>query len=135
MANPLFDCSAITNSYYGWNIHQLQNHVSIIANFTSHFHSMNVVITFLVSTSSNVSVPTSLQYFAFNLNGSFLQSDQNNMPTNLPEGPYHYDFTLSSDDHEMFNGVVIDIFPNATFQWVAIGRIIFCTAANEGLLL
>ena len=58
-------------------------------------------------------------------------NSEDSPPTDLPEGPYQYNFTLSRD--MMFSGVVITITPNTTFQWVAINRIIFCAAATEGL--
>ena len=126
--NPLFDCNVNHNSYYGWNT---QQSFSMVTNFTSHFQSMDVLVTFLISTSNNVSIPTSLQYFVYNLNAPGLPL-QDYLPTNLPEGSYQYKFTLSVD--VMFSDVVIIIIPNNTFQWVAIDRIIFCAAANEGLL-
>lgn len=123
--NPLFDCSVDYNSYYGWST---QNPFSMVTNFTSHFQSMDVLITFLISTSDNVSVPTSLQYF-LNAPGFPLQD---NVPTSLPEGSYQYSFTLYAN--VMFSDVAITITPNTTFQWVVIDQIIFCAAANEGLL-
>ena len=94
---------------------------------------MNVLVTFLISNSNNVSVPASLQYTLLNQNGVILQSaaGQDYLSTNLPEGPYQHNFTLSSD--VMFNRVLISKFPNTSFQWVAIGRIIFCAAAIQGI--
>ena len=114
--NPLFDCS--TSNYYRWN-----SGVSLSMNFTSHFNSLNVLMTFLVT---NASVPTSLQYFPFGLSLSV----QDNLPTSLPKEPYHYNFTLSPGI--LFNGVVIKIILNNTWQWIAIGKIILCAATTEG---
>ena len=129
--NPLFDCSASNNSYYGWNI----NLVSVIINFSSHFQSMNILVTFLISTSSNVSAPSLLQYAPFVAQGDspvfVAPTSRDNPPNDLPEGPYQHNFRLSLD--VMFTGVIITITPNTTFQWVAINRIIFCAAATEGL--
>ena len=127
--NPLFDCSKNNNSYYGW---ETQNpSFSMSVNFINHFQSINVLVIFLISNSNNVSVPASLQYTLLNQNGLILQSGQDYLSTNLPEGPYQHNFTLSSD--VMFNGVLISIFPNTSFQWVAIGRIIFCAAVIQGM--
>ena len=91
-------------------------------------------MTFLISTSSNVSAPSSVLYAPFvdqGENFTFVEPSIYSPPTNLPEGPYQHNFTLSRNT--TFNGVVINIIPNPTFQWVAINRIIFCAAATEGL--
>ena len=136
--NPLFDCSASNNSYYGWDGSQLQTDpisVSLSANFSNHFQSMNILVTFLISTSSNVSAPSSIQYEPFQSESKIVRfvqpTSRANLSTDLPEGPYQHNFTFSRDI--MFNGVAITITPNTTFQWVAINRIIFCAAATEGL--
>ena len=131
--NPMFDCRANNSIYYGWNFNanQLQNPISMIASFARHFQSMNVSIKFLVSTSIGLSVPTVLQYSVI-LNETFVSpSVWDYLPVNLSEGAYQHNFVLSPG--EMFDGVVINIIPNTTFQWVAINKIIFCNAANEGL--
>ena len=135
--NPLFDCSASNNSYYGWNGSQLQASISIITNFSNHFQSMNILVTFLISTSSNVLAPSSIEYAPFrsrqNVYIDYLESktSRDSPPTNLPEGPYQHNFTLSRNT--TFNGVDITITPNTTFRWVAINRMIFCAAVTEGL--
>ena len=115
--NPLFDCNASNNSYYEWD-----SVLSVLITFGKFFHSMNILVTFLISTSSNVSAPASLQYAAFDQNGT--TDPIIPLLTNLPEGPYQHNYTLSPD--EMFNGVLITITPSNTSQWVAINRIIFC---------
>ena len=53
--NPLFDCSASNNSYYGWD-----QDIRASIDFGGFFHSMNILVTFLISTSSNISTPASL---------------------------------------------------------------------------
>ena len=88
---------------------------------------MNILVTFLISTSSNVSAPASLQYAAFGQNGMIPGDPVIPLPINLSEGSYQHNYTLSSD--VMFDAVVITVTPNTTFQWVAINRIIFCPAA------
>ena len=125
--NPLFDCSASNNSYYGWD-----RVLTASVEFGRLFHSMNILVTFLISTSSNISAPVSLQYAAFGQNRMIATDPIIPLPINLPEGPYQHNYTLSSD--VMFNGVVITVTPNTTFQWVAINRIIFCptAATTEG---
>ena len=127
--------SASNNSYYGWDGNQLQASFSIITNFSNHFQSMKILVTFLISTSSNVSAPSLIQYAPFVAEGesvTFVESiSRDSPPTNLPEGPYQHNFTLSRNT--TFHGVSIIITPNTTFQWVAINRIIFCAAATEGL--
>ena len=130
--NPLFDCSGNSNSYYGWDSNQLQKSVSVVTYFASHFQSMNVSITFLISTSSKISVPTALHH-SVTLNEMLVPSSSiwDYLPANLPEGTYQYNFALSPG--VMFDGVVITITSNTTFQWVAISKIVFCGAANEGL--
>lgn len=88
----------------------------------------------LMSTPSNVSVPAALQY-SLTVDERLivsLASNQVNLPTDLPEGPCLHNFTLSSGGY-MFNGVIITVTSNAAFQWVAIGRIIFCATVIEGL--
>ena len=120
--NPLFDCSTSNNSYYGWD-----RVLTASIDFGRFFHSMNILVTFLISTSSNVSVPASLQYAAFDQYGMIPVDPVIPLPINLPEGPYQHNYTLSSD--VMFDGVVITVTPNTTFQWVAINRIVFCPAA------
>ena len=97
---------------------------------------MNILVTFLISTSSNVSAPSVIQYRPLVAQGEFsvtfvAPTSRDSPPTNLPEGSYQHNFTLSSNT--TFNGVVITITPNTTFRWVAINRIIFCAAATEGL--
>ena len=133
--NPLFDCSASNNSYYGWGCSQSQEPVGLVANFSNRFQAMNILVTFLISTSSNVSAPSLIQYSPFvdqDENFSFVSpTSEDSPPTNLPEGHYQYNFTLSSD--MMLNGVIITITPSNTSQWVALNRIIFCAAATEGL--
>lgn len=126
--NPLFDCSANNNSYYGWNT----SSISMIASFSSLFQSMNVIVIYLMSSSSNASVPTLLQYLTSRdgMDESFRFS-QDNLPTNLPEGPYRRNFTLSPGT--LFNDILITIFHNNPFEWVAISRIIFCAATSEGI--
>ena len=128
--NPLFDCSASNNSYYGW-VGSQSNLISVSAEFSNHFQSMNILVTFLISTSSSVSAPSLLRYVPFQSQASVSSTSTDSLPTNLPEGRYQHNFTVSSD--MMFNGVVIAMTPNTTFQWVAINRIIFCAAATEGL--
>ena len=124
--NPLFDCSASDNSYYGWNGDELE-HFSfpILMYFTSKFSSMNVLVTFLIN---NVSAPASLRYTALLNNQTQFSSPVINVPDNLPEGSSQHNYTLTSD--VMFNGVIIIVTPNTTFQWVAINRIIFCPAVE-----
>ena len=97
---------------------------------------MNILVIFLISASSNVSVPTLLQYTAFQNHGGFIEllppsQDSPPIDHDLSEGPYQYNFTLSPD--VMFNGMIMSITSNTTSQWVAINRIIFCAAATEGL--
>ena len=132
---PLFDCSADNNGYYGWE-RLLNPSFSIAVNFTSYIQSLKVLVTFLMSTSSNISAPTSIQHL-ITLDERLIVSlpaNQVDLPTNLPDDePYQHNFTLSSGGYT-FNGVVISITPNPTFQWVAIGRIIFCTQISKGLL-
>ena len=125
--NPLFDCSASNNSYYGWD-----RDASMSLSFESHYQSMNILVTFLVSTSSNVSAPMSLQYATFDNSQNYdLPADPViHLPTNLPEGPYQHSYSLSSS--VMFNEIVITITRNTTFQWVAINRIILCPVTTEG---
>ena len=134
--NPLFDCSASNNGYYGWDSrNQSRFLISVVTSFLNYFHSMNILVTFLISTSSNVSAPSSIWYVPFldqGENFTFVEpTSRDSPPTNLPEGPYQHNFTLSSNT--TFNGVAITITPNTTFRWVAINRIIFCAAATEGL--
>ena len=91
---------------------------------------MNILVTFLISTSSNVSAPSIIRYSAVQNQITF--SPFKDYPlTNLPEGPYQHNLMVSSD--MMFNRVGIIITPNTTSHWVAINRIIFCAAATEGL--
>ena len=137
--NPLFDCSASNNSYYGWDSSQAST-VALRADFSHHFQSVNILMTFLVSTSSNVSAPSILQYAPSQSSDPFASATTDNLATNLPEGPYQHNRTLSSDmlsffssNSTMFNAVVIWITPDFSSQWVAINRIIFCAAATEGL--
>ena len=85
---------------------------------------------FLVSTASNVSVPTEIVYAGY-LSSQFVSQVSDYPPANLPEGPYQHNYTLSPGGE--FNQVIFNIYPNTTFQWVAINRIIFCPAATEGL--
>ena len=104
--------------------------ISIALIFSSHYQSINMLVTFLISTSSNVSAPMSLQYGAFD-DGQMLPADQIiHLPTNLPEGPYQHSYTLSPA--VMFNEIVITISRNTTFQWVAINRIILCPVTTDG---
>ena len=95
--NPLFDCSASNNSYYGWDD---RYSISVVTNFSNHFQSMNILVTFLISTSSNVSAPSLIQYRPFEPLGDsirFVASTSDDSPTtNLPEGPYQHNFALSS---------------------------------------
>lgn len=87
-------------------------------------------ITFLVSTSSNVAAPAIL-HCLLTLNGiSVSSSIQGYLPANLPEGTYQHDLKLSSDIK--FNGVVVAITPNTSFQWVAISNIVFCGESTRG---
>ena len=132
--NPLFDCNTNNNSYYGWND---TFGVIMTASFASLFQSMNVRIIFLMSTSNNASVPASLSYITsrdgMNNNGSFNIDD---LPTDLPEGPYQHNFTLLPGDGMMFNQIFISIVTaNNPFELVAIGRIIFCAATIEGIIV
>ena len=123
--NPLFDCSASNNSYYGWD-----SDVRASLTFPNHYQSMNILVTFLISTSSNVSVPISVQYAAFD-DGQNLPADPEiSLPANLPDGSYQDNYTLSPG--MMFDQLVITITPNTTFRWVAINRIILCPVATEG---
>ena len=126
--NPLFDCSASNNSYYGWTDQQFS--VSVTFAQSDHFQSIKVSVVFLVSTASNVSVPTEILYSGY-LSGRLVSQVSDYPPANLPERPYQYNYTLSPGGE--FNQVVITIYPNTTFQWVAINRIIFCPATIEGL--
>ena len=130
--NPLFDCSASNNSYYGWDN---RYSISVTVDFLNHFQSMNILVTFLISTSSNVSAPSLLQYAPFVAQGEYATpvgpTSRDSPPTDLPEGPYQHNFTLSRNT--TFHGVLIIITPNTTFQWVAINGIIFCAAATKGL--
>ena len=132
--NPLFDCSASNNSYYGWAIDQSVSNelfsVSVTFNTDHPFQSIKVSVIFLVSTASSVSVPTEIVYAGF-LSSQFVSQVSDYPPANLPEGPYQYNYTLSPGGE--LNQVIIDIYPNTTFQWVAINRIIFCPATTEGL--
>ena len=128
--NPLFDCSASNNSYYGWDGSQPKP-ISVSVEFSNHFQSMNILVTFLISASGDVSAPSSIQYALFQNQTAVSLTSTDYPSTNLPEGPYQHSLTVSSDN--MFNGMVITITPNTTFQWVAINRIIFCAAATEGL--
>ena len=128
--NPLFDCSAGNNSYYGWTDQQF----SVSATFKDvSFQSIDVSVIFLVSTASNVSVPTELLYTGFLSGQQFVSEIKDNPPANLPEGPYQHNSTLSPERE--FNQVVITMYRNTTFQWVAINRIIFCPVTTEGLSL
>ena len=135
--NPLFDCSASgNNSYYGWDHSQSQDPIALFANFSNHFQSLNILMIFLISISSNVSAPSLIQYRPFQTVDEYTArfvapTSEDSPPTNLQEGPYQHNFTLSPD--VMFNGGVITIIPSNTSQWVAINRIIFCAAATEGL--
>ena len=98
--------------------------------FSNHFQSMNILVTFLISTSSNVSAPMSLWYGAFD-NGQGLPADPViHLPTNLPEGSYQHNYTLSPG--VMFDQLVITVTRITTFQWVAINRIILCPVTTEG---
>ena len=91
---------------------------------------MTILVTFLISTSSNVSAPMSLQYGALD-DGQGSSADQIiYLPTNLPEGPYQHSYTLSRG--VMFNDIIITITRNATIQWMAINRIILCPVTTEG---
>ena len=98
---------------------------------------MNILVTFLISTSSNVSAPSLIQYRPFQSQSKSIRlvapESKDSPPTNLPEGPYQHIYTLTVSSDMMFNGVDIIITPNTTFQRVAINRIIFCAAATEGL--
>ena len=133
--NPLFNCSASNNSYYGWTDQQLSVSSTFVQDhyfqLRKNFSEINVSVIFLISTASNVSVPTELQYSVF-LDGIFVSTVRDdNPPASLPEGPYQYNYTLSPGGE--FNQVVITIYRNTTFQWIAINRIIFCAASTEGL--
>ena len=133
--NPLFDCSASNNSYYGWDN---RNRFGLAVYFSSHFQSMNILVTFLISTSSNVSAPSLIQCEAlgeryYDQAGSY---SVDYPPANLPEGPYQHSCTLSFQSDlpfRMDSTILIIITPNTTFRWVAINRIIFCAPATEGL--
>ena len=92
---------------------------------------MNVLIKFLISTSSNLTVPNFISYAPI-LNETFVAASvMDKLPTNLTKGPYHHTSTLLSG--MMLKGFAIYINPDPTIQWVAIGRIIFCPAVTEGL--
>ena len=132
--NPLFDCNSNNNKFYGWNSSSIS---TITIDFTSVFESMNVLITFLISSSSNTSVPLSVWYITSNDNNGSSNDDitssvvQYSLPTNLPEGSYQHNFTLSPD--MIFNKILIIILFNPTFEWVAISRMIFCAATIKGM--
>ena len=126
--NPLFDCSASNNSYYGWD---RGPRILVAVEFSNNFQSMNILVTFLISTSNDVSTLLALQYVLFHNQTAVSSTNTDYPPTDLPEGPYQHNLTASSD--MMFDGILITITPNTTFQWVAINRIIFCAAATEGL--
>ena len=72
----------------------------------------------------------SLQYGASSVLSEVPTDPVINFPTNLPEGLYQHSYTLSPD--VMFNGMLITIYRNTTFQWVAINRIILCPLTTEG---
>ena len=129
--NPLFDCSADSNSYYGWNTDELQDNFTIATVFANSFQTVNIMVTFLISASSNASTPVMLRYKGYNHDEAFAVITKIALPADLPEGPYQHNFTLSSVSTPL-NEVFIDITPNTTFQWVAIGRIIFCASVDEG---
>ena len=112
--NPLFDCNASNNSYYGWD-----SDVIVSLAFSNHFQSMNILVTFFISTSSNVSVPMSLQYAAFDDSQDLPADPVIHLPTNLPEGPYQHSYTLSPG--VMFNQFVITININRNSGWLLIG--------------
>ena len=103
--------------------------VTISLAFSSHYQSMNILVTFLIFTSSNVSAPMSLEYAATS-EPQVPADPEIHLPTNLPDGPYKHNYTLSSD--MMFNGTVITVNRNTAFQWVAINRIILCPVTTEG---
>ena len=104
--------------------------ISVTVDFLDNFQSMNILVTFLISTSSNASALSVLLYAPFQ-NPISLPASRDYPPANLPEGPYQHSLTVLS--HKMFNGVSIVITPSNTSQWVAINRIIFCSATTEGL--
>ena len=123
--NPLFNCSASNNSYYGWD-----SGVHVSLTFSNHYQSVNILVTFLISTSSNVSVPMSLQYAAFDDGQDLPAEPVIHLPNNLSDGSYQHNYTLSPD--MMFNNLVITIPSNTTLPWVAINRIILCPVTTEG---
>ena len=96
---------------------------------------MNILMMFLISTSSNVSAPSRLQCEAPVGAGSSFTNFIS--PANLPDGPYQRSCSVSFQrDNAIYTmGIfmVIAITPNSASQWVAINRIIFCAAATEGL--
>ena len=77
---------------------------------------MNILVTFLISTSSNISTPVSVRYIPI-FNQTFLQGPVISVPDNLPEGSYQHNYTLTSD--VMFDGVLIIILPSS--GWLLIG--------------
>ena len=88
-------------------------------------------MTFLISTSSNISAPILLQYLLI-LNGTIVSSlIQDYLPTNLPEGTYQHDYKLWNNT--VFDGVVIAVTPNVAFQWIGIGNIVFCSESTRGV--
>ena len=124
--NPLFGCSASNNSYYGWD----WDAFAMALSFESHYQSMNILVTFLVSTLSNVSAPMSLQYEALNNSQNLSADPVIHLPTNLSDGPYQHSYTLSPG--VMFDEIIILIIRNPGFQWVVINRIILCPVTTEG---
>ena len=118
----------ILNSYYGWD-----SDVRASLAFSNHFQSVNILVTFLISTSSNVSVLMSLQYAAFD-DGQKLPPDPPAIhpPANLPDGSYRHNYKLTMSPGVMFDHLVIAITCNTTFQWMAINRIILCPVTTEG---
>ena len=130
-ADDLFNCNASNNSFYGWDASEVEHYILIVTNFTSHFHTINVSMTFLISTSSNISAPILLQYLLI-LNGTIVSSlIQDYLPTNLPEGTYQHDYKLWNNT--VFDGVVIAVTPNVAFQWIGIGNIVFCSESTRGV--
>ena len=97
--------------------------------------NMHMLVTFLISTSSNVSAPMSLQYAAFD-DSPGLPADPvihptTNLPDRVPDGSYRHNYTLTMSPGVMFDHLVITITRNNTFRWVAINRIILCPVTSN----
>ena len=99
--NPLFNCGASNNNYYGWD----SDMVAILLTFASHYQSMNILVIFLIS---YVSAPISLYYAALVNNQDLPADPEISLLTNLPEGPYQHSYALSPA--MMFDKLFIAIY-------------------------